>query len=214
MIQLQNLLLNPEDDSFNLIEAEIYSFKEAYELIKNNQLKYSLFAIWNGVLINIQRRIEDFGITNFLEIIDKEDNFNKNEDSLKNRWILIDEYKIIDYARRLNLISDLTAQLVKTMYWIKTNTHTNDTDIIDENEIYSLLYLLERNLFIKEFKVDKRTNLNDKNGNLKRRVSDKIEENIIPQTHQEFLLKYGINVFKEDQEKSKEEKAKLISKYG
>ena len=98
MFNTPELLNNPNNTNFNLEESEIYSFKEANELININKYTYSLFALWNAVIINLQRRIEHFGIDNLFTIIDDKSNFNEKGIELKDRWLKINEYKTIDYA--------------------------------------------------------------------------------------------------------------------
>ena len=95
MISIPQILNNPENPLFKLNEDEIYSLKEAKELILLEKYSYSLFAIWSAIIINIQRRIENFGIENFLNVIEKEDIFNNNAYTLKERWLNINEFNCI-----------------------------------------------------------------------------------------------------------------------
>ena len=94
MFNTPELLNNPNNTNFNLQESEIYSFKEANELVNIEKYTYSLFAIWNGVIINLQRRIENFGIENLFTIMDDKSNFNDKATNLKERWLNVNEYKI------------------------------------------------------------------------------------------------------------------------
>lgn len=222
MIKYPRLLDNPNDPALNLQEAEIYLFKEASELISIEHYAYSLFAIWNGVIINLQRRIETFGIENFLEILEEKQNYNKDGNSLKDRWVNVNEFKLVEYARKLNLISHTCHDLITMIYWMKTSTSTEAQRKIDEQELYSILYLLEKNLFLKAFKHDMRTHKNDEIIE-KRRKDDKeeISTNLSKETslnkpinskvHEELLLKSNMQKF-EKQTKDEEEEH-LIDKY-
>ena len=200
MFNIPELLENPNNENFNLNEAEIYSFKEANELIKIEKYAYSLFAIWNGVIINLQRRIENFGINNLFTIIDDKKNFNEEATNLKDRWLNINEYKIIDYAKNLNIINHISHDIITTLYWMKSSTSEEGNQEIDKYQIYSIVYLLETNLILKEFKKDLRINETNTENTFKRREEDRYNDlNLVPQTHQEMLLRSSIEAFKKDQ---------------
>jgi hypothetical protein len=205
------LLENPNHPNFNLNKFENYSFKEANELIEIEKYSYSLFAIWNAVIINLQRRIEDFGIKNLYNIIDDKNNFNEKGTTLKDRWLNINEYKVIDYAKNLNIINHITHDIATTLYWMKSNNNEDENKNVDRNEIYAIVFLLEKNLFLKDFKIDKRINKINIENNFKRREEDRYNDlNLVPQTHQELLLRSGIAAFKkEDEDRS----SSIIDKY-
>ena len=214
MINTPELLKNPNNTIFNLTEFENYSFKEAYELIKIERYTYSLFAIWNGVIINIQRRIEDFGIKNFFNIIDDKNNFNEKGRTLKDRWVNVNEYKTIDYAKNLNIISNITHDIITTLYWMKSNNNEEENKEIDENEINAITYLLEKNLFLKEFKIDQRSNKTNTQSDFKRREEDRYNDlNLAPLTHQEMRLRAGIQAFKKEQSDEEDKTSSIIDKY-
>ena len=215
MITIPKILDNPENPFFNLLQDEIYSLKEAKELIQLEKYSYSLFAIWSAVIINIQRRIESFGIENFLNIIKQEDMFNKNANSLKDRWLNINEFNLIDYAIKINIINHVTHDLITTLFWMKSNTNEEERKKIDKEEVFSILSLIEKNLFLSEFKIDKRNNnrFPSEISNQKRRKKDK--EELIKayrNTHQELLLKSGVKMFNQNS-KEKEDNKKLIDTY-
>jgi len=219
MTTYPELLINPSNPRFSLQESEVYSLKEVAELIKLEQYSYSLFAIWNTIVINIQRRIEFFGINYFLEKIHEEKNYNQNAHNLKERWLNVNEYKLITYAKDLNLISNTCHDLITMIYWMKSNNNTKENENIEEEELYCVLILLEKNLFTKEFRKDQRSNTenNDENiNNQNRREKDfeTLNSEMISKTHQELLLKKSVKVFEKQQdEKKEEEKKQIIDKY-
>ncbi|KAB7888029.1 hypothetical protein [Poseidonibacter ostreae] len=213
MFNASELLENPNNPKFNLKESEIYSFKEANELIKINKYSYSLFAIWNGIVINLQRRIENFGIANLFTIIDDKNNFNEKATNLKERWLNVNEYKIIDYAKNLNIINNTTHDIITTLYWMKSDNNEEDSQKLDKYEIYAIAYLLEKNLILKEFKKDLRVNKINTENNFKRREIDRYNDlNLVPQTHQEMLLRSSIEAFKKDS-KEEDNLPSFIDKY-
>lgn len=219
MTTYPELLSNPSNPRFSLQESEIYSLKEVAELIKLEQYSYSLFAIWNTIVINIQRRIEFFGINNFLEKIHEEKNYNQNAHNLKERWLNVNEYKLITYAKDLNLISNTCHDLITMIYWMKSNNNTKANENIEEEELYCVLILLDKNLFTKEFRKDQRSNseTTDENINNQNRREEDLEtlnSVMTSKTHQELLLKESVKVFEKQQDEKKEdEKKQIIDKY-
>lgn len=207
------LLTNPDNEIFNLSESEVFSLKEALELIQIEKYAYSLFAIWNCVVINIQRRIEEFGIEIFLKNFEGKENFNKEAHNLKDRWLNINEYQIIQYAKKINIINHSTQNLITMLYWMKSNTNEEETKLVNKEEINAIVYLLEKNLFLKEFKQDMRKSrgLNNED-NPNRRQDDKtlVESR---NTHNELLIKTGVNVFKEESNKTNTSKGSILDKY-
>ncbi len=144
MSNIPNVLDNPENPIFNLSESEIYSLKEAKELIDIEKYSYSLFALWNCIVINIQRRVEKFGINNFLNIYENKTNFNLEGNNLKDRWLNINEYDLINYVKKLNIINHTSHDLITTLYWMKTETSENKENTISKEEIFALVFLLEK----------------------------------------------------------------------
>ena len=212
MITMPIILDNPENPLFNLEDDEIYSLREANELILLERYSYSLFAIWSCIILNIQRRIESFGISNLLNILEKEETFNKEGNNLKDRWLNINEFNLIHYAKKINIINHITHDLLTTLYWMKSNTNEEETKNIDKEEVFALVYLIEKNLFLKPFKVDKRNTdrFLDNNSNLKRRKKDKEELiNAYSNTHNELLLKAGVKSFNENSQESDKNKNQI-----
>ena len=212
MITMPIILDNPENPLFNLEDDEIYSLREANELILLERYSYSLFAIWSCIILNIQRRIESFGISNLLNILEKEETFNKEGNNLKDRWLNINEFNLIHYAKKINIINHITHDLLTTLYWMKSNTNEEETKTIDKEEVFALVYLIEKNLFLKPFKVDKRNTdrFLDNNSNLKRRKKDKEELiNAYSNTHNELLLKAGVKSFNENSQESDKNKNQI-----
>lgn len=197
--------------NFNLIDEEISFLKEAKELIEIGQYRYSLFPIWSCVISNIQRRIENFGINNLLAILDNKNVYDKLGNSLKDRWLNMNEYNIIDYAKQLNIINHICHDLVTSLYWMKTDNSSQKE--FEKEEVLSILFLLEKNLFINDFKSDQRKKENQ-NSSLKRRKNDVTNSTSIPsQTHQELLLKSNVKKF-EDELKKKVLENHIVDKYG
>lgn len=203
MINIPEILENPDNPLFNLEEEEIYLIKQTNELIELEKYPYVLFTLWSCIVLNIQRRIEKFGIKNLIDILKNKDEYNFQASSLKERWLGINEYDLIEYARKVDIIDHITHDLITSLYWMKAETNKENFSI-SKDELFSLLFLIEKNLFEKEFKKDKRKEENNqdrreiKRGG--RRKGDKNDASeLLSTTHQKLKLQsetkvYGNNV--------------------
>lgn len=212
-----DILNNPNNPLYNLEENEIYSLKEAKELIELEKFSFVLFTLWDCVIVNLQRRIEFFGIKNLENILIESDQYNSQSSKLKERWLKINEYNLIDYAKKLGIINHVTYDLITTLFWMKSEFNENNESKISKDELYSLIFLLEKNLFEKEFKIDKRDNqeLKDRRKNeiTGRRRDDKIEsDNSISSTHQKLLIQSGVKLFEKNLNPNDKDD-KLLSTY-
>ena len=198
MLEYPKILINPEDTIFNIDENEQYLLKEANELIHKEHFSYSLYAIWSCVIMNLQKRIEFFGIKNFINHTNSSTSFDENAHNLKDRWLNVNEYQIITYAKELQVISYIAHDLVTCLYWMKTNS----TEVLNKEEIFSIVYLLEKQLFIKTLKKDLRRKKSENNP--KRRKNDTFHNlNIQSKTHNELILKTQVNGFQQQLEEAK-----------
>ena len=170
MLNYPDILLNPSGNSYNLKSNEIYLLKEIAELVELNRYSYCVLSLWQCTLVNIQRRIEFFGIQNLKAIIEDKDTYDEMPEKRRDRWHNVNEYRTIEYAQKLHLIPELSLHLVKMLYWLKNEVAQNEK-IIDQNELYSVITLLEKELFLIKFKEDQRIS-NDSNNNLNRREED------------------------------------------
>lgn len=217
MFEYPNILKNPFDPAYNLEDSEKYSIKETNELIKLEKYSYSLFALWSAVIINLQRRIEFFNIKNFLRVSeeDKEIDYYKEGNTLKERWLKINEYKIISYARKLNLINHISHDLISTLFWMKSNTNEEENQSIIKEEVLALVFLIEKNLFLKPFKEDlrgKNPDILNTKAEHRRKGDRKVEKSQIPNTYHNLLLRSGVKVF-EEQNKPLNNEKNIIDEY-
>jgi len=217
MSDTPDILNTPDNPLYNLEENEIYSLKEAKELIDLEKFSFVLFTLWDCVIINLQRRIEFFGVRNITNILKDSDEYNFQSSKLKERWLKINEHNLIKYAKTLGIINHVSHDLITTLFWMKSEFNENSESKISKDELYSLIFLLEKNLFIKKFKVDKRANqdLNDRRKNeiTGRRRDDTVDtDNSISSTHQKLLLQSGVKVFEKNLNPNDKDD-KLLSTY-
>ncbi len=217
MCDTPDILNNPDNPLYNLEENEIYSLKEAKELIDLEKFSFVLFTLWDCVIINLQRRIEFFGVKNISKILKDSDEYNFQSSKLKERWLKINEHNLIEYAKTLGIINHVSHDLITTLFWMKSEFNENSESKISKDELYSLIFLLEKNLFIKNFKIDKRANqeLNDRRKNeiTGRRRDDTVDtDDSISSTHQKLLLQSGVKLFEKNLNPNDKDD-KLLSTY-
>lgn len=194
MITIPEILNNPNNPSFQLEEMEIYNLKETMDLMQMGKDSFALFALWSCVLTNLQRRVEFFGIKNYLSLIKEPSLYNETANSLKERWLNINEFELIEDCKKLNIINSFTSSLIKSLYWMKNVSNENKK--FSKDEIFSIMFLLEKNLFLEPLKKDQREKSEDYSSEFKRRREDK--EEVISTgstTHEELLLKNGVKHF-------------------
>jgi len=107
--------------------------------------------------------------------------------------------KSLIMQKNLNIINHVAHDIITTLYWMKSNSNEEENKKLDKSEIYAITYLLEKNLILKEFKKDLRINKINTQNNFKRREIDRYNDlNLVPQTHQEMLLRSSIEAYKKD----------------
>ena len=215
MFEYPKILNDPFDSIYNLKNSEIYSIKETNEAISTEKYSYCLFAFWNAVIINLQRRIEKFDIDIFLKLIDKDEHYVINGNSLNDRWLNISEYNIIQYAKNLHVISEVTHSILCSLYWMKIDATEKEIDNVELQELLSIIYLVEKNLFLSEFKEDKRNknpSITNSEIRFRRREDNETVKINLPQTYHDLILRSGLKVFEEENKRN--ESLNDLNKYG
>ncbi len=215
MFEYPKILNDPFDSIYNLKNSEIYSIKETNEAISTEKYSYCLFAFWNAVIINLQRRIEKFDIDIFLKLVDKDEHYVINGNSLNDRWLNISEYNIIQYAKNLHVISEVTHSILCSLYWMKIDATEKEIDNVELQELLSIIYLVEKNLFLSEFKEDKRNknpSITNSEIRFRRREDNETVKINLPQTYHDLILRSGLKVFEEENKRNKS--LNDLNKYG
>ena len=215
MFEYPKILNDPFDSIYNLKNSEIYSIKETNEAISTEKYSYCLFAFWNAVIINLQRRIEKFDIDIFLKLVDKDEHYVINGNSLNDRWLNISEYNIIQYAKNLHVISEVTHSILCSLYWMKIDATEKEIDNVELQELLSIIYLVEKNLFLSEFKEDKRNknpSITNSEIRFRRREDNETVKINLPQTYHDLILRSGLKVFEEENKRN--ESLNDLNKYG
>lgn len=115
----------------------------------------------------------------------------------------------------MNLINHVTQNILNTLFWMKSNTDESENKELTKEEVLAIVYLIEKNLFLKSFKEDLRgKDPLIKNSKMKFRRKDdiKTDSNEVPNTYHNLILRSGVKVF-EDNTKPNNPNNNLLDKY-
>ena len=166
---------------YNLNDEEILSFSAAEIFLEQGKNLYLIHELYNAFYINILKRIEYFGIRDVLEFLNKSNLYKNSEENIIKRWSNFDEIEIFSSLEKLEIINELSYNLILSFYNFKKNSSL-DKDINTE-EIFSFFNLLKNELLLQEYTLAKKniqeqkrrdSNTEEKN----RRECDKDEKNI------------------------------------
>jgi len=144
-------ILNTET-TFPLDDSEKRTLQTARRLFDAEFYPQSLLEMWNASSNNIRRRIEAYGVDLFLSVVKDESgrkSYNSNGDTINERWENVDDFVLIQGAKKLGLINKKAAKALETVNWMRSHAssaHSSD-DQVDKNEVISLAMLLEASLF-------------------------------------------------------------------
>ena len=139
-------------NSFPLDESEKRTLQIARKLFDAEFYPQSLLEMWNASSNNIKRRIEAYGVELFLSVVKDESGrktYNPNGDTLNEKWENVDDFVLIQGAKKLGLINKKASKGLETVNWMRSHAssaHSNDEQV-NSQEVISLAMLLEASLF-------------------------------------------------------------------
>lgn len=137
---------------FPLDESEKRTLETARKLFDAQFYPQSLLEMWNASSNNIKRRIEAYGVELFLSVVKDESGrktYNANGDTLNEKWENVDDFVLIQGAKKLGLINKKASKGLETVNWMRSHAssaHSNDEQV-NAQEVISLAILLEASLF-------------------------------------------------------------------
>ena len=112
------LLEKPEQANFPaVVETETAYLTQARNLINDGYPAHALLDIWNAAVHNLRRRIEAYGVDLFLSSVKDEagrKKYDKDGETLNERWAGVDEYILIVGATRLGIIDKKAGKALNT----------------------------------------------------------------------------------------------------
>ncbi|PLY05879.1 MAG: hypothetical protein C0625_11115 [Arcobacter sp.] len=143
---LPAILLNPNKFDYSLNELEIGHLRDARQALIKKNYNLVLNSLWKAVNNNLKRRIEKYGINEFLDNLDNSEKniYFKNSYSISQKFSLLNNLVIIKNSFKLKIISERTYLVLNFFYWLSKNNSNEKITFLD---ITSVSSLLEQNLF-------------------------------------------------------------------
>jgi len=139
-------------ETFHLDEKEINYIREARGLFDSGFYNYSLLAIWNAAVHNLERRVEAYGIDLWTSVVREEQGrkkYDETGETIAERWNNVDNLVLISGATKLRLLNPKAGKSLEMINWMRnhaTPAHDSDNRVEKEDAI-GLILLLQKNLF-------------------------------------------------------------------
>jgi hypothetical protein len=163
-----NYIINSSSNNYNLDQNEISSLKEANILLDKNYVLYALNETWLAFYSHILRRIEYYGLDNFLEKYPEQALYKIKEEKVLLKWANYNPKSILTHARSLHIIDDINFHLLNILLDLKFKIDAN----LSKENYFNLISLLESSLLVQPFIESSNKTVT----NLKRRRSDQIKD--------------------------------------
>ena len=155
-MDIPKILLNPNKYDFSIDDQEVYYLLDAKrDLIKRNY-RYVFQSVWNAVINNLKRRIEEYGANHFLQNLEEEEKnrYFRSNDSVSKKLNLLNNLVLIKNCLKLKIINEKTYTVLNFFYWFSKSS--NDSLLI-KDELLSIIHLLEINLFSLDIRYKAKT---------------------------------------------------------
>ena len=133
---------------------ELSLLAEARQLYDGGFHPYALLAMWNAAVHNLRRRVEAYGTDLWLSVVKDENGrkkFDKDGETIAERWSGVDDLVLITGASRLGLIDKKGGKALEMINWNRNHAspaHDSDNAVTDV-DVMALAMLLQVNLFNK-----------------------------------------------------------------
>ena len=107
-----------------LSEKEVSFIIEAKKLFSIQMYSYSLVGIWNAAVSNLRRKVEAYGVDLWQAVVKTESGrsrYDKDADSLSERWAEVDDYVLIEGAGRLGLMDAKALKALEMINWMRNH---------------------------------------------------------------------------------------------
>ena len=111
--KILDLSVNNNENIFPLDDSEKLTLQTARKLFDAEFYPQSLLEMWNAAANNIKRRVEAYGSDLFQSVIKDETgrkSYNVNGDTINERWENVDDFVLIQGAKKLGLINKKAAK--------------------------------------------------------------------------------------------------------
>ena len=138
--------------AFPVVEAELEYVSRAARLLKQGFHSHALLDLWNAAVHNLRRRVEAHSSELFESVVASlsgRAKYDKNGDTLAERWGGVEDAVLIRGCRRLGLLSKKAARVLENVGWFRNHAsaaHGSD-DEVGYVDVVTLAAQLEENLF-------------------------------------------------------------------
>lgn len=123
----------------------------AAELFKLGYFDHALVDIWNAAVNNLRRRVEAYSVELWVSVTKDEGGrrkFNKDGDTLSERWSGVDDLVLISGATKLGILNKKAGKSLEMINWMRnhaSSAHVSDVSVGQE-EVIALAIMIEKNL--------------------------------------------------------------------
>lgn len=152
MTTLPTILAGPNTLAIPPSPHELALLGEARQLYDNGFHAYSLLGLWNAAVHNLKRRVEAYGTDLWISVVKDEagrKKYDKDGDTIADRWSGVDDLVLIAGASRLNLVDRKGGKALEMINWTRNHAspaHDSDSPV-GPSDVVALAMLLQANLF-------------------------------------------------------------------
>jgi len=152
VINLPAILEDPNSSFPTLVDSELGFLAQSRKLLELGFPDHALLDVWNAAVHNLRRRIETYGIELFTPAVKDEPGrkkYDKDGESLSERWGGVDELVLINGATKLGVLNKKAGKALEMINWMRNHAspaHGTDSKV-ELEDVLGLVLILQKNLF-------------------------------------------------------------------
>lgn len=152
MANLPAILSGPQTLAIAPSVHETALLSEARALYDAGFHPHALLNLWNAAVHNLRRRVEAYGTDLWASVVKDEagrKKFEKDGETLADRWSGVDDLVLIAGAARLGLVNKKGGKALEMINWTRNHAspaHDSDSPV-GPDDVVALAMLLQANLF-------------------------------------------------------------------
>lgn len=152
MNTLPAILTGPQSLAIVPSTHETALLEQARKLYDLGFHDHALLNLWNAAVHNLRRRVEAYGADLFSSVVKDEagrKKYDKNGETLADRWSGVDDLVLIAGASRLGLVNKKGGKALEMINWARNHAspaHDSDSPVGPE-DVIAMSLMLQANLF-------------------------------------------------------------------
>lgn len=152
MNTLPAILTGPQSLAIVPSTHETALLEQARKLYDLGFHDHALLNLWNAAVHNLRRRVEAYGVDLFSSVVKDEPGrkkYDKNGETLADRWSGVDDLVLIAGASRLSLVNKKGGKALEMINWARNHAspaHDSDSPVGPE-DVVAMSLMLQANLF-------------------------------------------------------------------